>query len=167
MPKAKKSVSTLTAPQNLAASVLGYYGYQKGQRQKNGALAVAADEAKVTKQTIHNWLKLDEFVERIEFYTVRPAYLAMKKLVEKVEDGDTRCILEALDRFAPHMTLAYVLQQQRHDQELERLDRLGKVMPEGEAVLEHRIIVREATAADFAEVEPEHDEDHLNGTTRH
>ena len=106
------------ARQRKAAMVLAYAGYTKQGNRRNGAVAHAARQADVSRQTVYTWLEDEAFLEAINEVKTELISECFQGLRVAARKGSAQAIIELLAQLDPEFDRAW--QRHKSDQEHER-----------------------------------------------
>lgn len=89
-------LTRLSEPQRRAVTVLAEAGYRINSGRISGAVSLAAAAAQVSRITIYNWLKIEEFSDALEACNALFIVECLENLRRAARAGDTRATLERL-----------------------------------------------------------------------
>lgn len=111
------------ARQRKAAMVLAYAGYTKQGNRRNGAVAHAARQADVSRQTVYTWLEDEAFLEAINEVKTELISECFQGLRVAARKGSAQAIIELLAQLDPEFDRAW----QRHKSDQEHEERMLKL----------------------------------------
>jgi hypothetical protein len=121
------------ARQRKAAMVLAYAGYTKQGNRRNGAVAHAARQADVSRQTIYAWLEDEAFLEAINEVKTELITECFQGLRIAARKGSAQAIIELLAQLDPEFDRAWLRHKsdQAHEEKMLRLKiELAQLTPE-------------------------------------
>jgi hypothetical protein len=128
-----KAIKNLKPEQIEAAQVLAFNGYRPGQRSRHGCITLAAEEVGVHRQTVHDWLKKEEFLDAIFMFSEKAYQKLLVRLQEFIDAGSLTALVERMNRLMPEANSKLHYLKVKHEQDKELLElrhQLGIEEPE-------------------------------------